>query len=117
MSKADNTNAAAHRPKRTMSLPEVLLWQYFRSAEVKLCRQHPVGPFVIDYYCAEARLGVEIDGIVHSMGNRAEQDTKRTQYLAERGIEVIRVAASDVLHNVEAAAAMIVGECVKRVRG
>jgi len=117
MGRAGNTDAAARQQRRTMSLPEVLLWQHFRNADVQLRRQHPIGPFVIDYYCPEARLGVEIDGIVHSMGHSAEHDTQLTQYLAERGIEIIRVAASDVLDNVEAAAAMIVGECVKRARG
>lgn len=117
MSRASHDYPAARQQRRTMSLPEVLLWQRFRVAPVKLRRQHPVGPFVIDYYCAAAGLGVEIDGLAHDMGNRPEQDIARDRYLAGQGITILRMTARDVLRDVDAAAEMIIRECEKRIAG
>jgi very-short-patch-repair endonuclease len=59
-------------------------------------RQHPVGPYVLDFYCAKAQLAVEIDGIGHDMGSRPQRDLQRDAWLKERGITVVRIAASDL---------------------
>jgi very-short-patch-repair endonuclease len=63
---------AARRLRRTMSLPEVLLWTQLRGKPlgIKFRKQHPVGDYVVDFYCAEKQLAVEIDGIAHDMGDR-----------------------------------------------
>ncbi|MBX7500188.1 endonuclease domain-containing protein [Qipengyuania sp. YG27] len=81
-----------------MSLPEVLLWRELRrQSEVKFRRQHPIGRYVLDFYCASAKICVEIDGIAHEMGDRARRDAARDEWLGDRGIEVLRIPASDVL--------------------
>jgi very-short-patch-repair endonuclease len=66
-------------------------------------RQHPVGPFVLDFYCSDARLCIEVDGASHSMGERPERDAHRDAYLRSQGIEVVRIAASYVLEDPETA--------------
>ncbi|MEZ5693883.1 MAG: DUF559 domain-containing protein [Altererythrobacter sp.] len=101
--------------RRTMSLPEVLLWRELKGADLKFRKQHPVGPFVVDFYCAAAKLAIEVDGLAHDMGNRPERDIERDQFIRERGIEVLRIPASEVLGNPNAVAEGIVALCRERV--
>jgi very-short-patch-repair endonuclease len=58
-------------------------------------RQHPIGPYVLDIYCAEARLAVEIDGMRHDLGDRPRRDARRDEWLNECGITTIRITAGD----------------------
>ncbi|MCP4382797.1 MAG: DUF559 domain-containing protein [Hyphomicrobiales bacterium] len=60
-------------------------------------RQHPVGPYVIDFYCAAARLAAEIDGWSHAAGDRSERDERRDAWLRERGIRTLRIPALEVM--------------------
>jgi very-short-patch-repair endonuclease len=86
--------------RREMSLPEVILWQLVRGGKVhglRFRRQHPVGPFVLDFYCAERKLAIEVDGLAHDNAERFEQDERRTMWLNNQGIQVIRFMASDIL--------------------
>ena len=96
-----------------MSLPEVLLWQHLRKQPlgVKFRRQHPVGAYVLDFFCAKTQTAIEIDGIVHDMGNHPQHDTRRDRWLAEQGIEVLRIPASEVLHSPGDVAAAILRHC------
>jgi ATP-dependent DNA helicase RecQ len=88
-----------------MSLPEVLLWQRLRGRGFR--RQHPVGPFILDFYCARASLAVEVDGLQHD--STTEQDARRDTQLQELGIRTLRIPASDVLRDPDAAAEHILG--------
>ena len=93
-----------------MSLPEVLLWQALRGGRVhgfKFRRQHPAGPYVLDFYCPEARLAVEVDGSIHECDDRPERDRTRDERLAERGVRTLRIPARHVLESVEAAVAVV----------
>ncbi|MBX9643846.1 MAG: DUF559 domain-containing protein [Novosphingobium sp.] len=107
--------AKARKLRVNMSLPEVLLWNYLRKKPmgVKFRRQHPVGSFVIDFYCPSAKIGIEIDGIAHEMGDRGPKDLARDAWLAGQGIRIVRVPASEVLKSVVDAAAAIVALCSK----
>ena len=112
----DHTNDALHNARRLrskMSLPEALLWKILkkRPSGVKFRRQHPVGNYVADFYCAERRLIVEIDGIAHDMGDRPERDARRDEWMRSCGMEVMRIPASDVLRDPEDVAAWLVGLC------
>ena len=86
--------------RRAMTLPEVLLWQALRGGQVggmRFRRQHPIGPYVLDFYCPAIRLAVEIDGAAHDIPERADHDLRRDAWLAAQGIRVLRVLAADVL--------------------
>jgi len=87
-----------------MSLPEVLLWQELRreACGVRVRRQHPLGPYVLDFYIPAARLAVEVDGRSHDLS--VKSDARRDEFLAKAGVRVLRIAASDVLKNPEACA-------------
>lgn len=86
-----------------MSLPEVLLWKELRKrpSGLKFRRQHPAGHFVLDFYCAQALLCVEIDGAQHDAGDQPEFDDRRSAWLKLHDIETLRINAADVLNNLE----------------
>jgi len=89
--------------RRDMTPPEAKLWNLLRTrpADLKFRRQHPAGPYVFDFYCASARLGIEIDGIVHEMGDNPARDEKRDQWLRHKGYRVIRIPATELKTNAE----------------
>jgi very-short-patch-repair endonuclease len=96
----ERTFQHAKRLRREMSLPEVVLWECLRARRLeglRFRRQHPVGPYVLDFHCAEAGLAVEVDGAHHDLPGQMAHDGRRDAWLAERGIFVMRIAASDVL--------------------
>ena len=92
------TRAKAFR--REMTPPEARLWQWLRAGRMrglKFRRQHPVGPYILDFYCAEAKLAIEVDGSVHDGAEQAEHDRRRTAWLGSaHGIRVIRLRATAV---------------------
>ena len=57
-------------------------------------RQHPIGPYILDFYCAEARLAVEIDGQAHGHPDQIRHDARRDQWLGEKGIRTLRIPSS-----------------------
>ena len=88
--------------RHAMTPPEVALWQALRSRQLnaRFRRQHPIGPWIVDFYCTERRLALEVDGWSHNMGDPA-RDGRRDADLARRGVRVLRFAASDVLTNLD----------------
>ena len=99
--------------RENLSLPEVLLWRLLKGSPdgVHFRSQHPIGPCILDFYCAKAKVAIEVDGIVHDMGDRPERDAQRDTWLREQGIEVVRLPATEVLHSPEAVAEMLVRYC------
>jgi very-short-patch-repair endonuclease len=68
----------------------------------KFRRQHPIDRFIIDFYCAAAKLCIEIDGDSHYEQNQEEYDKARTVFLEELGYRVIRFTNRDVRYNINA---------------
>ncbi|WP_323799560.1 endonuclease domain-containing protein [Parasphingorhabdus sp.] len=99
----------ARKLRREMSLPEVLLWQQLKARPhgLKFRKQHPIEPYVVDFYCPAKRLVVEVDGIAHDMGENPERDLRKDAFLAERKLAVLRIPAKDILKDVTAAAQAI----------
>ncbi len=87
----------ARRLRQSMTPPEVILWAELRAHRLggfKFRRQHPMGPFVADFYCDEVQLVVEIDGETHN--GRGAEDARRDAWMRERGVSVLRITASEV---------------------
>mgnify|MGYP000606112179 CR=1 FL=1 len=105
--------AKARRLRSHLSLPEALLWSLFRKqpAGVKFRRQHPLGPYVLDFYCAAPLIAIEIDGFAHDTGDRPLRDEARDAWLAAQGVTVIRIPAADVLQSPEDVAEALVRLC------
>ena len=109
--------ARARDLRREMTLPEVLLWRVLRSRPggLKFRRQHPLGPYVLDFFCRNARLAVEIDGEAHNRGDRPQRDLMRDETLRLQGILALRIAATDILSDLEAVVRYIVSTASERM--
>ena len=92
--------------RNNTSKPEQIVWYYLKGKNLKnykFRRQYGVGNYIIDFYCPELRLAIEIDGDSHFVDENAEvHDRKREIFLAEQNIKVIRIANSDVMGNIDA---------------
>lgn len=83
-----------------MSPPEVLVWVRLREraeGHPTFRRQHPIGPYVADFYCAAAKLVVEVDGAVHGEPTQIEHDLVRGRWMRGKGLTVLRVPAFEVM--------------------
>ena len=89
--------------RKATTPPERKLWAVLRQRPdgLKFRRQHPIGPFVADFYCDSARLVIEIDGNAHDMGDNPLRDARRDAWLSEQNIAVVRYRAADVYRDVE----------------
>jgi very-short-patch-repair endonuclease len=103
LSGSKRTTRRARVLRKAMSLPEVLLWRELkqRPGGIKFRRQHPAGHYVLDFYCSDALLAIEIDGEAHSRGDRPERDAVRDAWLASQGVATLRIVATEVLTDLD----------------
>jgi very-short-patch-repair endonuclease len=107
------TIGKARTLRKEMSLPEVLLWRELRKrpAGYKFRRQHPAGPFILDFACVQARLAIEVDGEAHGRGDAPIYDEARDEWLANQGYRTLRIPARDVLGNLEGVVRLVTLRC------
>ena len=89
----------AKRFRKALTPPEARLWTRIRGNRLgglRFRRQHPIGPYILDFYCPEALLAVEVDGASHDDPDRMARDRRRTIWLGRRNIRVVRIAAKAV---------------------
>ena len=93
------TQKRARTLRRTLSLPEGLLWRALQNSDLKgrFRRQHPTGPYILDFYSVAASLAVEIDGGSHAQADAIAHDRRRDAWLAEQAVRVLQFPASAVL--------------------
>ena len=100
--------ANARKLRREMTKEERHLWyDYLRHHPVKFRRQAVFGKFIVDFYCAKAKLVVELDGSQHYEPENRRADQLRTEYLEKFGVMVIRIANTDVTRNFRGVCAYI----------
>jgi very-short-patch-repair endonuclease len=114
VSASDRAYKNARRFRRDLSLPEKLLWVRIRRTELNFRRQHPIGEYVLDFYCPAAKLAIEVDGAAHDFGERPQRDEIRTEWLRDQGIEVLRIPAKDVLSDPDEIADALIRLCSER---
>jgi very-short-patch-repair endonuclease len=86
----------ARAQRRRQTAIEDLLWRELRARRLcgaKFKRQVPLGPYIVDFVCLEARLIVEVDGPVHNRATQRERDLRRDAWFGERGFSVVRIRA------------------------
>ena len=96
---------------------EKLLWPRLRDrrfANFKFRRQQPVGPYIVDLYCADVRVIIELDGESHI--GKELYDEKRSQWLKSQGHKVLRIWDSEIYSNLDKVMEMIYEECMARSR-
>jgi very-short-patch-repair endonuclease len=98
-----STLVRARKLRREMSLPEVLLWMQLkqRPGGLKFRKQHPFGHYVADFYCDAVKLVIEVDGVSHDMGDQPQFDERRDASFLNQGLRTLRIAAVDVLKNMD----------------
>ena len=105
--------ARAREMRQPQTPAEATLWRALRARRLgyKFRRQHPIDRFIIDFYCAEAKLCLEIDGPSHFEPAQQEYDAARTAYLETLGYRLIRFTNDDVRYNLQA----VVDEIIKTI--
>lgn len=96
--------------RRKLTPPEAALWLRLRKRQPGLPafrRQHPLGSYILDFYCAQARLAVEVDGFIHCTADHPQRDERRDSWLASQGITVLRIPASDVAQDADEVAHIV----------
>ena len=112
--------AQARDLRKHMTHAEVLLWQGLKGHSregFSFRRQHPIGPYIADFYCAKIKLIIEVDGQIHEREDRPQRDALRDQWFAENGIETMRISASDIMadsHDVSDGVVRLVRDKLKR---
>ena len=109
------TRMKARALRRKMSLPEVLVWKRIKGRRedgLHFRKQHPLGPYVLDFYCDEARLAIEIDGQGHSVDDQPQRDARRDAWLRGQGVRTLRISARFVLESPDDAVRMILHEAL-----
>ncbi len=90
----------ARQLRSTATDAETLLWRHLRGRQLagrKFRRQHPVPPYVLDFYCEELHLGIELDGGQHYLDEGQQRDQRRSEYLLCQGIRLLRFSNREVL--------------------
>ena len=90
--------------RRDQTPAEYILWLRLRNrqlSDLKFRRQHPLYGFILDFYCYEVQLAIELDGNVHQNQDQIEQDNYRTEVLKEKGVTLLRFWNSEVTNNIE----------------
>jgi very-short-patch-repair endonuclease len=96
--------------RRAMTRAETLLWRYLKAHRIDglgFRRQAPMGRYIVDLVCHEARIVVELDGETHDFEQQQKRDQVRDAWLATRGYAVLRFTNRDVLSNLEGVVTVI----------
>jgi very-short-patch-repair endonuclease len=87
-----------------MTGPEPRLWSRLRARQLqglKFRRQHGIGPYIVDFYCPEQSLVIEVDGDSHADADQILKDQLRDRYFQSLGLHVIRYINDDILKNLD----------------
>ncbi|HLL59778.1 MAG TPA: DUF559 domain-containing protein [Allosphingosinicella sp.] len=100
----------ARRLRKEMTPPEARLWQILRTRPggLKFRRQHPISPYVVDFFCSAAKLVIEVDGAVHEA--RTALDKRRDEFLKEHGFDILRIPAAEIVRDATAVAEGILAQ-------
>jgi very-short-patch-repair endonuclease len=97
-----NIRSKAKELRNNMTKSEILLWNHIRKRRLNgthFRRQHPYGIYILDFYCFEANLVIEIDGPIHL--DHQEYDIERTKELESSGLKVIRFTNEDIEERID----------------
>jgi len=102
--------------RRRMTASEKILWEELKQKKVgvKFRRQHPIHVYILDFYCHELKLNIELDGKYHENEEQKQLDKERTQTLESIGINEIRFSNQEVLSNIEEALNHVTTEAGKK---
>ncbi len=94
----------ANQLRNFMTMPERELWKHIRKRKIKgfkFRRQHPIKNMIVDFFCFEAKLAIEVDGGIHQCHYQAERDKERTIILNNLGIKELRFSNKEIYTNID----------------
>ncbi len=98
----NNPKSISRHLRKEATPAEVILWEEIRNRKLgglKFRRQYPVLGFILDFYCAEKSLGIELDGSIHV--TQKEYDEWREKLIQEKGIRIARFSNQEIVENLE----------------
>ena len=103
MERNQNLKGFSQKLRKEMTKEESLLWyRFLRKYPVRFRRQYIIGNYIVDFYCHQARLVIELDGSQHREEEAVQYDQSRTQYLEYQGLKVLRFSNLDILRQFSA---------------
>ncbi len=99
---SENIKARAKELRKDMTGSERILWNYLRKSRqngMYFRRQYPYGIYILDFYCFEANLAIEVDGKIHL--DQKEYDLERTKYIESSGLIVLRIENEDIDNRID----------------
>ncbi|MFD2574430.1 endonuclease domain-containing protein [Spirosoma soli] len=96
--------------RQNQTNPEIVLWEKIRNRQLdgkKFRRQHSFGRFIVDFYCHEYLLVIEVDGSVHNTLEARIDDAERELILQDLGLRILRFSNDDVMHHIDKVLSMI----------
>ncbi len=103
--------------RKNMTKEEKHLWyDYLRKYPIRFVRQKVIGKYIVDFYCAKAKLVIELDGSQHYKDEEIKNDTLRTEFLNQYGLKVIRISNLDINKNFEGVCMFIESEVKQSLR-
>ena len=97
-----NIRSRAKDLRKNMTIYEKLIWERLRKRQIKgkyFRRQHPYGIYILDFFCFESNLVIEIDGEIHK--KQKESDKERTEYLKNTGLTELRFTNKEIKTNID----------------
>jgi very-short-patch-repair endonuclease len=100
----------ARELRSNMTLAEIILWSRLRSRKMdgyKFRRQQPILDYIVDFYCDELKLIIEVDGEIHYLSDKSEKDVKRNKLLKINGYHIIRLTNLEIETDINSAVTKI----------
>lgn len=117
--RAEHRQAFAAKMRQAPTEAERRLWALLRSKRVgglRFRRQQPIGPYIVDFLCAAAKLVIELDGEQHGADTTRAYDDNRTRWLEQRGYRVMRFSNGEVFKDAQRLLETIVRHCEAAIR-
>jgi very-short-patch-repair endonuclease len=90
--------------RKRSTIPEKILWERLRRHQLdglKFKRQHHIGRYIVDFFCSELSLIIELEGGIHEKENQKESDDVRFEELGSRGFKILRIKNDEVISDIE----------------
>lgn len=96
----------ARQMRKALTPPEARLWARLKgkSGGVHFRKQHPIGPYIVDFFCARAGLIIEVEGLIHTLPEVEARDARRLEWLSAQGLEILRINADCIMRDPDEAA-------------
>lgn len=103
--------------RNNMTKTEIMLWSKLKSKQIlgyKVRRQYGIGSYIVDFYCPQLKLAIEVDGDSHYTREGKVHDKKRDTFIHDKGIKILRITTAEIYENVDGVVDYLAQEFEKR---